>query len=108
MVGGMEDFVFLFVLLVVMAISGMIGSSLGKPKGNESVGGLLGAFFGPLGWVLAAVMEDKRQKLPGVPVKRERAEYKKPDPIKEFEARERAKKVLEVPDHLRGRKVDED
>lgn len=98
----------LFFWTIGVLICGIIGGVCGANRGRGPSGFLLGALFGPLGILLALFLPEDPKAKASVAVKRARAEYKKPDPLDEFEARERAKVPLAVPKHLRGRRVEDD
>jgi uncharacterized membrane protein YeaQ/YmgE (transglycosylase-associated protein family) len=94
--------------LILCFVCGAIGGMCAENRGRGPAGFLLGFLLGPLGIVLALFLPEDRKAIeagkPGRPVKRVRPEYKKRDPIEEFEERERAKKAFEeVPEHLRGK-----
>src|ERR1035438_4624121 len=49
------------VCLVAWAITGaLIGFLCGKARGQEAAGALLGALFGPLGWLVTFALADRR------------------------------------------------
>jgi hypothetical protein len=51
------------VCLVAWAITGaLIGFLCGKARGQEAAGALLGALFGPLGWLVTFALADRRPK----------------------------------------------
>ena len=107
------------------AISLMIGLAIGNSKGRPGFGMAMAFFLGPIGWLIAAIADDKRPKcrhcrgpLPSLMVSRcmhcgGQIRYEKAvdmammDPIDEWDAREKAKTILPVPEHLRGRRLDE-
>jgi len=50
----------LLLVVVSLGIGGLIGD---KFRGQKRVGTLLG-FFGPIGWLLVLLVDDKRQRCP--------------------------------------------
>jgi hypothetical protein len=99
---------FLFSILMGTVICGAIGGICAERRGRGGSGFVLGFMLGPLGIILALFLPENPKRAADAAVKRAREEYKKPDPLEEFEARERARTRFEsVPKHLRGRKVDE-
>ena len=91
----------LFLWAIGTGLFGFLGHVLGRGRGNESAGMILGMLLGPLGCLIAALLPDTRTKPRGECVAR-------PDRMEEWEARERAKVPLAVPSHLRGRTVDDE
>lgn len=49
-------------ILIGLAISSLIGALIGKYKGHAVLGAVLGFFFGPIGWLIAALSSDDREK----------------------------------------------
>jgi len=48
---------FILILLVAyLVFSAWLGSTIGASKGLPTLGGVLGIFFGPLGWITISVM----------------------------------------------------
>jgi len=102
----LSDFWFLCFLgyVVNVAAAWAVGSS----RGRGEAGLLCGLVLPGIGMVVALFLPKEglalEERKPGAPVKRARAEYKKPDPIEEFEAREQARRAFEEgPVHLRGK-----
>ena len=54
----------LIVLTVVVMLTITIGYFLGKHKGRETDGALLGLFLGMIGWVITLCLSDKRRRCP--------------------------------------------
>lgn len=50
----------LLVLIAMPFINGLLGIRFGKWRGDGKLGFSLGFFYGPFGWILAAVAPDKR------------------------------------------------
>lgn len=118
---GME----LWYYLCGFAVNLLIGWAIGNSKGRPGFGMVMAFFLGPIGWLIAAIADDKRPKcrhchgpLPdrmvnkclhcGGQIRCERAaEMEAIDPIDEWDAREKSKTILPVPEHLRGRRIDE-
>jgi uncharacterized membrane protein YeaQ/YmgE (transglycosylase-associated protein family) len=112
----MENGVFCFLIacllvgwLMVALICGMIGKACAKNRGRGDDGFMLGFWLGPLGVILAMFLPEERKAMEagkqGAPVTRNVA--LREDPMVAWERQERAKTVLEVPAHLRGRKLDD-
>lgn len=117
--------------LILWLVMGLVGFLLGKWKGREGLGFLLGFLLGPIGWVIMLLVDDIRAKCPHCagPLPKEKVarcmhcgevlvrqkggktNHVIIDPIAQWaeqeEAKEKAQTVLAVPEHLRGRKVDE-
>jgi len=55
----MEGLVILVALSIPFIVSGMIGMSIAARKEAEFVGFLLGFFFGPIGWLLAILVDGR-------------------------------------------------
>ena len=94
----------LFFWAVAVGLFGFLGHLVGRGRGNHSAGMVLGMLLGPLGCLIAALLPDTRTKALGARGER----VARPDPMEDWEARERAKVPLAVPPHLRGRKVDDE
>lgn len=54
---SMQGVDFLIVLVLGAGISGVIGLAIAASKGKGGSGFLLGALLGPIGWIVAAVIE---------------------------------------------------
>jgi len=50
------------ILIVGLIISSLIGALIGKYKGRTGEGALAGFLLGPIGWLIAALFEDRRQR----------------------------------------------
>jgi|CXWL01.1.fsa_nt_gi hypothetical protein len=50
------EIILLFVLLMVLSVSGGIGALIGKGKGRAGAGFVLGFFLSWIGWIIIAVM----------------------------------------------------
>lgn len=122
---GMEEMLFFW--LPGLCVSALIGLLIGKSKGRAADGVIWGLLLGPLGWLIVAVGQDNHVKCPfcrgpladfkathcrhcGQQVVRVPKAPSIPviDPIDAWEAKERAKTVLAVPAHLKGRRVEDD
>ena len=95
---------FIFFWVMVPAVSALVGYLIGGSKGNGLAGLLLGLFLGPLGWLIAAVLSGHRQK----PSASAPGSFYKEDPVEAWDMKERAKTILEVPLHLRGKKIEDE
>ena len=47
-----------------LLLSCLIGQLIGRYRGEQEMGGALGLLLGPLGWMIAALMKDKRLRCP--------------------------------------------
>lgn len=100
--------VYIGILFVSAVLCAWIGYRVGATRGQGELGGILGFVFGPLG-ILIAVFLPPVSKLPvrKKAVKDCRLPPVNPaqwDPVEDWESRQQAKKVLPVPEHLRGKK----
>src|ERR1017187_1721147 len=57
----MEDEGVLLVLVAGCLISGAIGAAIGSNKGRGGEGFALGLFLGPIGWIIAALLDYPRK-----------------------------------------------
>lgn len=61
----MEQSIFIFTTFIIAAgILGGVGYMIGRGRGRGPEGFALGAFFGPIGWIIAAVLSEKGAKCP--------------------------------------------
>jgi len=121
----------LFYLLGGLAVSGLIGGLIGNGKERGMEGLIWGLLLGPMGWVIVLARSDSRRKCPAcggalgegkvsrckncgsvlgrlsVLPGELQSSCGKPDPMLDWEAREQAKTVLPVPEHLRGKHLEE-
>lgn len=51
-------------ILIICLIFGLVGFLLGKTKGKEGVGFLLGILLGPIGWIVVLLLGGSRHKCP--------------------------------------------
>ena len=58
---GLMAGVIVVVVVFWIIVNGLIGSLIGNAKGRGSEGYWLGALFGPIGWIIVAVMEPTPQ-----------------------------------------------
>lgn len=87
---------------------GILGGIIGDGRGRGSAGFLCGFMLGPLGVVIALLLPKEQVRAAvSAPVQKRRVAVV-PDQVELWEAAERNKKVLPVPPHLRGRRVDEE
>jgi hypothetical protein len=49
--------VFLFWLVIGVVIDGVIGGMIGSGKGKVGLGVFIGAFFGPIGWIIILLIK---------------------------------------------------
>lgn len=117
------------VLLACWCFFAVVGYLIGAAKGNAGTGAVWGFLLGPIGWLIVAVSKDKRKKCPycggtlgdgrvtrcrncGQSLVRISVASPVIDPIEAWnvnaEAKERAAQVLAVPEHLKGKKVDDE
>jgi hypothetical protein len=99
---------FLIGMLFACFFCGILGGIIGEGRGRGGAGFMCGFMLGPLG-VIIALLLPREEKRPAAiaPVQKKRVAVM-PDQVELWEARERNKKVLQVPEHLRGRRVDEE
>ncbi len=45
-------------------LGGLIGALIGKFKGRVALGLFLGVLFGPIGWIIVALLSNERPKCP--------------------------------------------
>lgn len=118
----MDNLVF---LLACWCFSGVVGYFIGGTKGNAGSGAVWGFLLGPIGWLIVAVSKDGRKKCPhcggtlgegrvsrckncGQSLVKIAAPAQAVDPLEAWEAQEKAKTVFAVPEHLIGRKVEDE
>lgn len=117
-------------------VMGLVGFLLGKAKGKEALGFLLGVLLGPIGWIVILCADGSAHKCPycqgnlpsatakrcmhcgsalkGTGMKAQKAEKIRQqlaavDPLEAWEAQQRLKEgPPAVPAHLRGKPVIED
>jgi len=105
-----EAFMFWMIIVAVWVLSCLGGLIVGAKRGRAGAGFLCGFVLGPVGVVASLFLpkgEKEQIRPPGSPVKRSRAMPVKVDPLEAWEAKERAKTLLEVPEHLRGKKFED-
>jgi hypothetical protein len=83
-----------------------LGKVVGGMRGQAELGLLLGLLLGPLGVLVAVVLPESRGG--GGPAAGKREHVARRDPMAEWEAAERAKTPLPVPEHLRGKRVEDE
>ena len=101
---------FLIVVLGGGIFCSLLGLVIGASRGRAGAGFLCGFLLGPLGVIIALFLpkeENTEGRKPGSPTKRKRVMPTTIDPLEAWEAKERAKTVLEVPEHLRGHLEDD-
>lgn len=100
--------VFIFQVLGGALVCAVIGMIAAGTKGNGLAGFAWGFLLGPLGILIAIIIPENPEWIKSrCPRKPARPMALPVDPVDQWEAKEKAKTVLPVPDHLRGRKIDE-
>ena len=51
-------------ILFWLAIQSGIGALIGRWRGRQLFGWIMGLVFGPIGWIITAIMSDRRPKCP--------------------------------------------
>ena len=110
------------IIILGCVIGGVVGYLLGNLKGAGGAGFALGLLLGPIGWVIALLLSDKRRKCPlcqgAVPegklarckncggdltasARARGAAMEAVDPVEAWEREQAGTPVLPVPEHLR-------
>ena len=60
----LDVFTFFIGLFIWILIFGLVGALIGRRRGRIGSGVFWGVLFGPLGWLIVALLKDLRQKCP--------------------------------------------
>lgn len=106
-----QSFVFSYFLGYLLNVA--VATAVGSSRGRAGAGFLCGLFLPGIGIIVALFLppplDFQRRQIESqdAPVQRKRKMPLKEDPMLAWERQQRANEVLEVPEHLRGRKLDD-